>query len=209
MPPENIESPGATPVDVQATPPEDNSAPEKGTGEVAKLRAECAKYRTKYSAANERIAALEKAQAEAARRREVEDEARARTQGDFQKLYENQASVLATAKSKLVESEIRSRLARAGVVDEKQQAFILPALRDKLSVEVGDDFSVTGDFESVITEAVDLLGLRQARTTPEPAAPATPKPVSPAALMIAQTLPQGEKKSADDALSQFKAALLS
>lgn len=201
--------PGAAPADGQAPERDVDAAASVGSTEVQKLRAEAAKYRTERNDLRTRLESLEEKQREHAKQQDSQEQQRLKVQGEYQKLYETQTEKLRTAQSRVIDGEIKSRLAAAGVTDSKRQALLMPALRASISVDVADDFTVTGNFDSAISEAVEILGLGQAPTATTPAAPATPAQPNQVALLLSQSLPQPDRGNGSaNVLDQMKAALL-
>lgn len=206
MPPQN-DAPDAQPADAQAAEREkvNDDATSGASPEVKALRNEAAKYRTERNDLRKRLESLEGTQRVADQQREAAEQARLKEQGEYKQLYESHAQKLKAAQDRVIDGEIRARLATAGVTDARKQAFLLPALRASVVAEVDESWAVTGNFDSAISEAVEVLGINKPAPTPAPDAAG----LNPAALLLTQSLPQPDKGTAGgDVLAQMKAALL-
>ena len=159
---------------------------------VAELRAEAAASRVK---ANEALAKLETLTQEKA----TAETKKAEEQGEFQNLYQQAQTALATAtaehtaaldraKSRVLDSKLRSALVGQGGLP---QALVKNLQLSTDGLTVGDDWEITGDLDAAVKKVTDELG---GIIKPAPTAPATPtKPATQPAINI------GERPSAPEA----------
>lgn len=215
---ESERTPGASPAEGLASEQDGSKTTTPGglpdvvaSQQVKKLRDEAAKYRTERNDLRARLDALEAQQKQANAERAKAEEARLAEQGKFEDLFKKEQARNKAAAERLIDAELRQRLAAKGVTDEKQQKMLLPALRGSVAASVADDFSVTGNFDDAIAEAVEAFGLGQAPVAASEESKAEP-PAAPqlnqAALLLSQNLPKGEAKNTGDVWSQFGSALL-
>lgn len=215
---ESERTPGASPAEGLASEQDGSKTTTPGglpdvvaSQQVKKLRDEAAKYRTERNDLRARLDALEAQQKQANAERAKAEEARLAEQGKFEDLFKKEQARNKAAAERLIDAELRQRLAAKGVTDEKQQKMLLPALRGSVAATVADDFSVAGNFDDAIAEAVEAFGLGQAPVAASEESKAEP-PAAPqlnqAALLLSQNLPKGEAKNTGDVWSQFGSALL-
>lgn len=205
----------ATPQDGQAPDAEnrDNNQPDKGSNtdsQVKDLRAEAAKYRTQRNDLQAQFDELKAKLDEAETQKLIQKD-------EWKTLAEQRAESLQTAQQAaetykaqvaetLIEAHLRSQLAASGITNADQQDILLPGIRRKAEVKVGEGMQIEGDVSSVIAGVVAALGLGQA-PAPEPAKPK--QRLNPAVGLLQQNLPSGgDETESGDVGTQFFNALV-